>query len=341
MEISAYGKREGITIAGSLIQDVYYQIQSYPQEGLLTNVLDCNLNIGGTGNIILDLAKLDAGLKVKVCAVIGNDDNGKNLLSTLSNYKNINTDNISIGNVTSCTIIMNANDTKQRTFFFVPGDSDVFDLKFIDFEKLNTKIFHLEYLLLMKKVDSFDEKFGTHGARILYEAQKRGFITSIDVVSEQSDRAKNIVSHALKYTDICCINEFEAQSVTGINLVKDNKLDKDNVCLALQELSNLGVNKWAIIHSPTESYGLDVEQNKVIRVPSLDVPKDFIKGSTGAGDAYCAGVLYGAHEEFSLEESMRLARACSVCSLSQSNGTDGMRSYQETLKIEQQFSEKE
>ena len=331
--------RKGITIAGTLISDVLYQIDSYPKEGLLTNIYSSSIDIGGSGNIILDLAKLDENLQVKVCAVIGDDKNGKQLIDTLNKYKNVCLDNLSLGNETPCTIIMNSAQTKQRTFFFVHGDSDLFDISYIDFEKLRTKIFHLEYLLLMKKVDSYDKEFGTHGARILCEAQKHGFLTSIDVVSEQSDRAKNIVSHALKYTDICCINEFEAQSITGINLIKDDKLDKDGVCLALQELSKLGVKKWIVIHSPLESYGFDVEQNKIIRVPSLKISKEFIKGSTGAGDAYCAGVLYGAHENFTLEKSMRLARACAVCSLSQNNGTDGMRSYQDALKLEKQFPE--
>lgn len=333
--------RTGITIAGTLISDVFYQVESYPKEGLLTNVFGSSINIGGTGNIILDLAKLDKNLQIEVCAIVGKDENGKNLLSTLKNYKNVSIDNVSLGETTSCTIIMNSAQTKQRTFFFVPGASDVFDISYIDFDKLNTKIFHLEYLLLMKKVDSYDKDFGTHGARILYNAQQKGYLTSIDVVSEQSNRAKSIVSCALKYTDICCINEYEAQSVTDIELVKDGKLDKEKVCLALQKLSQLGVKKWIVIHSPLESYGLDVDENKFVRVPSLKISKEYIKGSTGAGDAYCAGILYGAHEDFSLESSMRLARACSVCSLSQNNGTDGMRSYADTLKIENQFTELE
>ena len=56
-----------------------------------------------------------------------------------------------------------------------------------------------------------------------------------------------------------------------------------------------------------------------------------IKGTNGAGDAYCSGILYGASQGWDLEKSMILATACAGCSLSEENGTDGMRSCQEVL----------
>ena len=66
----------------------------------------------------------------------------------------------------------------------------------------------------MKKVDELDGDFGTHAAKILNVAKERGMITSIDMVSEQSERVKSVVIPALKYTDICCINESEAEAIT-------------------------------------------------------------------------------------------------------------------------------
>ena len=68
-------------------------------------------------------------------------------------------------------------------------------------------------------------------------------------------------------------------------------------------------------------------------VPSLKIDKRDIKGTVGAGDAFCSGILYGAHSGYTLVESMRLAGACAACSLSESNGTDGMRSLDQTLAL--------
>ncbi len=322
-------KRDGITVAGSLIADVYYEIDTYPQLGFLTNVRNSSFHIGGSGNLILDLAKLDSTLSVGVCAIVGTDENGKQLLSTLKKYPNISTENLSIEGETSVTIVMNAEDTKQRTFFYIAGASDVFDESYISWEDINSKIFHLEYLLLMKRVDSPDAEYGTHGARILKKAKDHGMITSIDMVSEQSDRVPSVIIPALKYTDICCINEAEASAVTGIDLVENGVLSKDRCIDAIQELHRLGVSKWIVIHAPRESYGYDCEKDFLVNIKSHDLPADFIKGSTGAGDAYCSGILYGAYRDFSLEEAMSLARSCAACSLSESNGTDGMRTFTE------------
>lgn len=331
-------KKTGIVVAGSLIADIFYEIDTYPNQGFLVSVRDTSLNIGGTGNMILDLAKFDENLKVKVCAIIGSDKGGKHLEKVLAEYPNIDTTNVTVDENSSVTLVMNAADTKQRTFFFVPEASDKFGMDYINWDTVDAKIFQLEYLLLMKKVDSPDEEYGTHGARILAEAKKRGMITSIDVVSEQSDRAKNIVKAALKYTDICCINESEAEAVTGIALTKDGELVPEKVFEAIDEIKKLGVSKWIVVHAPKFGFGLDCETGETFTLESLNLPKGYIKGSTGAGDAYCSGILYSAHEDKTLEEAMKFARASAACSLSENNGTDGMRSYEEVLLVEEKYS---
>lgn len=331
--------KKGITVAGSLIGDVFYEIDTYPKEGYLTNVRSSSLNPGGSGNMILDLAKMDKDLTVKVCAIVGEDSRGEDLLQILGKYPNIDTKNITVEGNSSVTIVMNAKDTKQRTFFFVPEASDIFDEPYINWDTIDTKIFQLEYLLLMKQIDSPDSEFGTKGARILCEAQKRGMITSIDVVSEQSDRAKGIVTAALRYTDICCINECEAEAVTGINLTGEGALTKENALKAIEYLRNLGVSKWIVIHAPKLAYGFNCETEDFVELPSLNLPKDYIKGTTGAGDAFCSGILYGAHEDCSLRDAMRYARASAACSLSENNGTDGMRSIEEIMLLEEKFGE--
>ena len=329
--------KKGITVAGSLIADVFYEIDTYPNQGFLSTVRGTSLNIGGSGNIILDLAKLDDTLPVKVCAIVGDDDRGTDMLSILSEYHNINTADITIEGKSSVTMVMNAADTRQRTFFYIPEASDIFCESYINWDHIDTKIFHLEYLLLMKLVDAADPQFGTHGARILHNAKARGMLTSIDVVSEQSTRAKDVVSAALKFTDICCINELEAELVTGITLFKDGKLSKDMVWAAIQKIQQMGVSKWIVIHAPDCGYGYDCEKKEFVYVPSLKLPNGYIKGSNGAGDAYCSGILYGAHEGKTIEQAMRLARACAACSLSENNGTDGMRPYREVLEVEKKF----
>ncbi len=97
-------------------------------------------------------------------------------------------------------------------------------------------------------------------------------------------------------------------------------------------MKNMGVSRWAVIHCPEGGFGLD-ENNKYVNVPSLDLPEDFIKGTVGAGDAFCSGVLYAAHQEKSLFEAIEYGTACAVCSLSKPGASDGVLPINEALEL--------
>ena len=99
----------------------------------------------------------------------------------------------------------------------------------------------------------------------------------------------------------------------------------------------MGVSHWIVIHAPKMSFGYDCERDEFVCIESLKLPSDFIKGSTGAGDAYCAGVLYGFYNDMSITEAMLLARGTAACSLSESNGTDGMRTYRGVLELADKY----
>lgn len=330
--------KKGITVAGSLVVDNYFLIDTYPEQGKLVNIRDQKMDIGGSGNLIVDLAKLDPSLQVKVSAIIGKDNYGIFIKETLDKYPNVLQDNITEEGNTPITMVMNAQDNQQRTFFYLSGATELYDESYIDWHLVDADIFHLEYLLLMKKVDAIDPVYGTHGAKILHDAKMRNMKTSIDIVSEVSERGRDIVRAALKYTDYCTINEVEAEMVTGLSLLREGHLIEENIYKALHELEGLGVSTWAIIHSPTCSYGIDCQTKVIYQVKSLNLPKNYIKGSTGAGDAFCSGILYAAYKGQGIEKGMQLGCACAACSLSEVSGTAGMKSYKEVLSVYQKYS---
>ena len=100
----------------------------------------------------------------------------------------------------------------------------------------------------------------------------------------------------------------------------------------LRALFELGVSEWAIIHCPEGGYGLD-ESNNYIEVPSLKLPAGYIKGTVGAGDAFCAGVLYAAWKGEDLRSAIELGTASAACSLSQPGATEGMRCEADVKKL--------
>ena len=105
---------------------------------------------------------------------------------------------------------------------------------------------------------------------------------------------------------------------------------------ALEEIKALGVSTWALIHCPEGSWGLN-ESNTYFMQPSLKIPTSDIKGTVGAGDAFCSGILYGAWKGWTLEESARLAVCAATAALSCQGATEGLCSLEEVMKFEEKY----
>src|SRR5439155_24013931 len=166
----------------------------------------------------------------------------------------------------------------------------------LNFGKTRPRIFHLGYLLLLDALDEPDAKFGTKAARLLAGAQAAGVKTSVDIVSEDSDRYSKIVSPALRNVDYCILNEIEAGKTTGFKIrLPGNQLDTVALRHAAGALLQRGVRELVVIHFPEGAFartrkGGDVWQS------SCKLPSRYIAGTAGAGDAFSAGVLRGLHE---------------------------------------------
>lgn len=327
--------RKGICVAGNLIVDITYPIERWPRQSELTTITDgITRSVGGAVcNVITDLAKLDETLPLSALGVIGEDAEGEFILEQLGRHENIDLSLLGRKGTTSFTAVMSDNRTKARTFFQYRGANALFDESFIDWDRIDAEILHVGYILLLDALDQADGEYGTKMARLLAEAQSRGIRTSIDVVTESGDRFRTLVPPALRYTDYCVINELEAQQITGVLLRdEEEKLYPEHMEEALRKMKELGVSTWAVIHCPEGGYGLD-EKNHFLTVRSLKLPERYIKGTVGAGDAFCAGVLYGAEKGWGLAESVRLGTCAAAASLSEAGATEGMRPAAEVLKL--------
>ncbi|MBE5775831.1 MAG: carbohydrate kinase family protein, partial [Clostridiales bacterium] len=292
---------------------------------------------GAVCNVIVDLAKLDPEMPLYAIGKIGDDGEGDLIMQTLGEHKNINTDNVIREGISAFTAVMSDRITNERTFFTYLGANGKWDEDNIDWSKVKGDIFHVGYILLLNALDQDDPEYGTRMARLLHHAQQHGLKTSIDVVSEASDRFTRFVPPAMKYTDYCIINEVEAQQTTGIILRNEaGELVTENIPEALHEMKRLGVSTWAVIHCPEGGYGLD-ENNEYVALGSLKLPDGYIKGTVGAGDAFCAGVLYGAETGRTLAQSIDLGIASAAASLSQPGSTEGLRTEAEVLGLFDEF----
>lgn len=333
---------KGIVLAGNMIVDITYPIERYPAESELTTVTEgIERSIGGlVCNVITDLAKLDDTLPLQAIGLIGDDSEGDLIEEQLGRMKNIDLSQVVRTGRSSITIVMSSKENKKRTFFQYRGNNACFDESYINWDSIRGDILHVGYILLLDALDEEDEEYGTKMARLLKHAQEHRLKTSIDVVTETGNRFMKIVPPALKYTDYCVINESEAQQITGVLLRdQEERLHPEHMKEALFKMKEMGVSAWAVIHCPEGGFGLD-ENGSYVELPSLKLPKGYIKGSVGAGDAFCAGVLYGAEKAYSLNDAIRLGICAAGASLSRQNATDGMRAVAEVMKLEELYAPK-
>ena len=310
-------ERNGIAVAGSILVDKINEIKAYPQSGELTQIIALQKAVGGcVPNVSLDLKKICPDMDVYAIGKIGNDEEGAYVTDVLKqggvDVSGFVVDKDGKTSFTEVMSVMNG----QRTFFTYPGASAAFGLDDVDLDDLNAKILLLGYFLLLDKVDNGD------GLLILQRATELGIKTSIDLVSENSDRYK-LVLPCLPYTSFLIINEHEAGKLTDIDPTEEN-LEK-----IARKLMELGVREKVIIHKP--EYSVCLSEAGYTVVPSYKLPKDYIKGTTGAGDAFCAGALIGIYNGWSDTEILEFGSACAVMALGKADATSGLVTMTEIL----------
>ena len=332
------GEEKGIAIAGNIVIDIVKDIESYPEQGMLADVANITKSVGGCPpNTGIDIVKMDKRIPVSAIGKVGNDENGKYIVSELQKH-GINTDKISYTSdaPTSFTDVMSV-PSGERTFFHKRGANAEFSPEDIDIDDLNCSIFHIGYILLLDKFDAPDKQYGTVMARFLHNVQKRGIKTSIDVVSDSKGEFKQKVLPALKYCNYVIINEIECTGIWNINpRLANGDINRAGVRLAMEKTMAEGVRDVVIVHSKETSFILD-SKGEFTEVPSLNVPKEDIKGTVGAGDAFCAGCLLGLYNGSGNKEILEFASAAAACSLLEANSVDGMKERNEIMRLVEKY----
>lgn len=314
----------GIAIVGTMLVDKLNEISAFPQKGELTQIRAVSRAVGGiVPNVGIDLKRLDPSLPVYAVGKIGKDGDGDFLRQQLAdNGLDISGVKESDGN-TSFTDVMTI-PGGQRTFFTYAGTCATFGLDDINFDRLPVSMLHLGYFLLLDKVDGGD------GVRILQEAKRRGIRTSIDLVTENSDRY-GLVLPCLPYVDNLIVNETEAGRMAGIDPAPEN------LHRIAEKLRERGVRERVIIHMPDRSVCLS--DDGYTELPSLPLPAGFIKGTTGAGDAFCAGSLLGICRGYPDNKILATGTLAAMGALRGQDAVSGMATLEELKAVGKPLTE--
>jgi sugar/nucleoside kinase (ribokinase family) len=318
--------RRGLLAAGNWIIDYTKIIDIYPAQDALCNILkETHGNGGSPYNLLIDLARLKAPFPLEALGLVGDDKDGEAIRADCLRH------HIEPGQLHTCkeahtsyTDVMSVKASGRRTFFHQRGANALLGPEHFDFTASRAKYFHLGYLLLLDRLDQPDPEHGTVAAGLLKQARAAGFKTSIDVVSEDSDRFAAIVRPALKHTDYAILNEFEAARTTGLQIRTEQGIDCPQLRIAAGNLLEAGVNEWVVIHFPEGAIAAG-RDGSVLFQGSVRIAQEKIIGTTGAGDAFGAGLLYGLHEEMPMEECLRYAVCVAAACLTEATCSGGVR----------------
>jgi sugar/nucleoside kinase (ribokinase family) len=335
--------RNGILVGGNWIVDQVKVIDVFPEEEKLVNILsEGSCNGGSAYNVIMGLSKLQAGFPLSGVGLVGEDDRGNHVIRHCQSI-GINTTQLRKTDKahTSYTDVMSVKGTGKRTFFHQRGANALLDIEDFDFSASQDKVFHLGYLLLLDQLDIIEDDGTTRASKVLKNAKQQGLITSVDIVSERSDRFKAIIPSSLPYIDYLFVNEYEAGMITGIKtMAADGGIILKSCYDAALKIIDMGVNKWVILHFPQGVIAIGEDGGSHYQ-PSLQVPAGQIKGASGAGDAFAAGVLIGVHNNWDMEKCLELGVCSAASSLFESTSSDGILPLNECLKLADAFGYKE
>ena len=319
-------KFDGIAVAGNILTDNVKIVESYPEKGMLATIFTESLAVGGcVPNTGIDLKRLDKNLTVKAFGRVGNDDKGRYVLGRMKE-EGLDIDEVKVCDSapTSYSDVITVKSTGERTFFHNRGANALFNPSDVNLSDINQKIFHIGYLMLLDGFDKVSPDGSTPMGALLKSIRERGVKTSIDIVSESSGNFIKVAKAALPFCDYVIINEIEAGAIAGVDVrANDGSLSDVKVKEAMYMISDAGVNEKIVVHCPEKGFSLD-KSGKFTTVLSRKLHKGFIKGSVGAGDAFCAGSLYALYNGYTDEKMLDFANLVAVNCLSASDSVSGV-----------------
>ena len=320
--------RRGIVLAGIVVLDVIHIIDHWPAEETLAFIDRTEHAAGGPPhNAGAGLLKLGAGFPVTLLATSGDDAYGAAMLESAASY-GLDTSRITVipGAVTSHTHVMSCQDTGRRTFFAQLGCNNLMTVDHLLPPPGSTaKLYYLGSPGVARGLDASD------GWRTLLAAARgMGMKTCLELCPVPADVLRQQVPRCLPLCDYFVVNDYEAGSLTGVDVAPGGKLSWQAAEFACRKLLDMGVAELTGIHHPDGAVAVK-RNGEVSKRPSVKMEQSDIAGATGAGDAFYAGVLLGLHEDWPLDRCLDLGNAAAATSLHSPTTSASIRPWAECL----------
>jgi sugar/nucleoside kinase (ribokinase family) len=323
------GPRAGVLCAGTILVDVGKVIDAYPALDHLATIEQVSLSTGGPGlNMAVDLRMLGAAFPIGVLGAVGDDEHAAFILAECARL-GIEVAGVRklAGAVTSFTDAMIERDGGRRTFFHHSGANALFDASTADLRTCAARMLHAGAPGIHPVMDSPRPGGGNGWSVLLQRAQAAGLHTNLELVSMDPGRVAAAALPCLPHLDSIVINELEAGALTGIEApapTADGPVDWPGLEAMALSLIERGVSVLAVVHFPAGCVAAG-PGGRTWRQGSVRLPREQIRSTTGAGDAFAAGVILGLHEGWPVEQCLRLAVASAAACVRSPNTSDGIK----------------
>jgi len=327
-------RRRGVICGGCWLVDYNNAIDLWPEEETLAVILSREVQGGGPAhNMAIDLARLGGDYPVWGVGVLGDDDAGRLILAACARH-GIDSRRIRVapGALTGHTDVMTVRSTGRRTFFHHQGANGLVAPGDFVLPDLPARILHVGAPGIHAALDAPCGPDPSGWVSLLRRARADGLRTNLEMVSSEPGRLRELAGPCLPHLDSIIINDHEAGALTGIEVVRRGATSLANARRAAAALVELGVAGVAAVHFPA-GVAAATRDGRSLALPSLRVPPEAIRSANGAGDALAAGLLHGLHEDWELEDALRLGLCAAAASLRSVSTTGSVGTVAECLAL--------
>ena len=278
---------------GIAVTDTYAKsIDKIPKWDTLGTFDEVKYGAGGCAvNTAINLNSL--GINCGVSAAIGKDLNGEFIIDQLKKRKIDTANIIKTKNNTAITFAMISSNGKRR-YLTNWGANDIFSIKDLVFSNIQKySLIHLCGTFAMK---TFDGKQTLEFVKKI-KKNKSKILISMDTIFNTKVNCLKLIKDLFPYIDIFFPSIEELTLITGYNSIKKNIDFLKATKIPLTGIK-MGKEGSIFIHNNNASYC------SPFRVKVID--------TSGAGDAFMAGLIFATLSEYSLNYSMIFSSACAA-----------------------------
>ncbi|MFD0695544.1 carbohydrate kinase family protein [Paenibacillus sp. GCM10027628] len=291
-------KFDAVVIGDANIDLVVVGCNQLPQPGQEIFVENMMLHVGGGAALFsISLAKL--GLHVAFDGVLGNDGYGHYIREQFAQY-GIDTSMIRISKTSQTGITIAINPEQDRSFITYAGSNG--ELQVGDLDLAQAALGRHVHITGYRGRRNHDE-FVT----MVKKLKETGVTLSCDVGWDDTGEWYSGVFELMRHVDVFLMNETEAHHYTGFEHIDDSLSYMSGYCSHV--VIKLG-SKGAVAMKD------DLQTHK----PGFSVQ---VVDTTGAGDSFNAGYIYGYLTGENVETCLLYGNACGALSVGAYGGSTG------------------